>query len=180
MAPSRVILVPPSTFADTWAARPRDAVAFGLKTLSEADKNRIRTRAFKVAKATSEDNNDGSDPVDVYNDHLMRLAVVAAICDPNDMSRMPEMVRFDDEFRQCLTETGARFLFDELLKMEVETSPTHPEANEQEVVELINFLAEENFLDLMDEEQQSAFLRHLRFALDIKREATLEELTEPE
>jgi hypothetical protein len=70
--------------------------------------------------------------------------------------------------RDAITSRVALFIFEELLKYEVESSPLYPEATDEELVEL-GAMCE--LLKLMQGERAKTARRFMRYAFDEIREA---------
>jgi hypothetical protein len=163
--PLRVVRVEPNAFVDNWSGKPSDAVAVGLRLLSEREKFGILKESKTKAREAHPD--DARLQYETESDTAMRLLVAAALCDVNDVSKPSSLFRFpQNEVFSALTESGARYLFDEVLKLQVETSVAHTEASEDDLAELFELISE-GAIDSLDGERRSSVLRHLRFALDL-------------
>jgi hypothetical protein len=137
--PLKVVRLAPEDFAGTWADRPREGIAVGLRLVSDADEAEAR----HLASETSRDVDGVLQAADEYNDQLVASIVGAAICDPNDDSRDPPALPImRDMIRQRLTSRAIRRLYNELDVLAADVSPAAREAGDDEVAELAEFLAD--------------------------------------
>lgn len=143
--PLRVVVLPPSAFADDWPQKPSDEVAIGLRFLSQADVDAGRREAMREASgfyAELRDTPIPADPdasVDVHNDTLVMYAVARGTCDPNDVTK-PYFVAAEDTVKIALTPEGARRIYDELVILTKGYSPGLPAASDADVRSLGNRL----------------------------------------
>ncbi len=138
-APGKTIVLPLAVFADEWDRRPDAPVCVGLRQMSEGDKTKARGEAERLADEVHPRGGEGW--VDCYNDALMRQVAALGICDPNDVKRPSEVLPFaEEEVRFALTGFGARFIFEELQRYEIEVSPLESEATDEEIARLIVLL----------------------------------------
>lgn len=151
-APGKTILLEPWVFADEWASRPKETICVGLRLVSEADKNKARAEAEKIA---SEYHPNGGDPwVEAYEGALIRQVVAHGICDPNDVSKPCHLLRYaEEEVRIALSTPGAEHVFEQHRRYEVETSAIEPLADNDDAAELAALLTS------TDIEKASAGLR---------------------
>lgn len=134
-APGKTIILPLSVFADEWSGKPSAPVCVGLRQMSEGDKTKARGEAERLADEVHKRGGDGW--VDCYNDALMRQVAALGICDPNDVNKASEILPFaEEEVRFALTSHGARYIFEELQRYEVEVSPLEREATDEELEHL--------------------------------------------
>lgn len=170
--PPGTLMVPPDVWATTYERRPLEPVLFGLRLLSPYDKREI----IKLAKEAAEEADEVESAVDVYDDALMRLLVAFAVCDPNDANSQNHSTiphpQLESVF-SVFTDKGARFVFDAVQRLEVEKSPYYLEADDDDIIELVESLGAGG-LDMLSERDLAAARRHLRYVLDIVREAEAE------
>lgn len=138
-APGKTIVLPLAVFADKWDRCPDSPVCVGLRQMSEGDKTKARGEAERLADEVHP--RGGPDWVDCYNDALMRQVAALGICDPNDVKRPSDLLPFaEEEVRFALTSFGARFIFEELQRYEIEVSPLESEATDEELARLVMLL----------------------------------------
>lgn len=156
--------MPVSAFAEDWESRPRAPVCVGLRLMSDGDKSKARAEAEHLA---SELHSDGGElAIEAYNDALMRQIVALAICSPNDATIPSELFpSAEEQVRVAITSEGAKLVFQEYLKYEVESSPIHPEATNDELVELA-VLIDTGVIQRLDKSRESIARTFLRYALD--------------
>ncbi len=123
-APLRTIVFPRDGFSDNWSGKPHEDVAIGLRLLSESDIQQARSEATKQAIQWYEGREgeciDEDSRTDSFNDSLIRFAVARGTCDPNNKSK----AYFDlaeETVRLALTSEGARFIWDELIRLHIGT-----------------------------------------------------------
>jgi hypothetical protein len=143
--PARVVLVPPTAFADDYADRPAEPIAVGLRLLSETHVTGARAEASRqaVARYTDEEA-DVTDPRaldEAYNDALLEHLVAAALCDPNSVTASHPLFPYAaDQVPGAFSPEGLRFLYDELARVHHEASPLVPAITSEGVVELVALL----------------------------------------
>lgn len=162
--PARTLLLEPWVFADDWPSKPKSPVCVGLRLMSDGDKSKARAEAERMALELHP--NGGHNAIDAYNDALVRQCAALGLCSPNDVEKPSEVFPFaEDQLRMAVTSRGAQFIFDALLKYEVEISPLYPEASDEEFAELIGELGA-GTLGAMGGEPGRTARRFLRYALD--------------
>lgn len=142
-APGRTVKAEPWVFADEWPDKPNEPVCFGVRLMSEADKTKAKAVAEELADALHEDGKHSRNPekvgnwVDAYNDALIRQVAALGVCDPNDVTKAHGLLPYaEDQVRVALTSAGARWLFEQIERYEIETSAVDPMIDESEVEEL--------------------------------------------
>jgi hypothetical protein len=166
--PGCKLILEPWAFADSWERKPSGNVCVGLRILSEAENTTARAEAATLARQLHPEG--GDEQTDCFNDALLRWLVATAVCDPNNVdSPAPVFGATDEELiRVAMTERGIRFVFDSLLKYQVETSPLYPEIGDDELGELSTLMLG-GAADLLPPGARSTAKRHLLFALDALR-----------
>jgi hypothetical protein len=107
----------------------------------------------------------------------MRMIVARGICDPNDATKPHPLFELaDDVVRAALPSATVRYLFEEIEKLQVETSPLHPEASAEEVEELAAILTDHDVWSRLPADRCVYVRRYLRFALE---ELRWDSTTEP-
>jgi hypothetical protein len=162
--PPRVIVFPPTIFKSAWAERPTSDVAIGIRLPSDYEVTLARANAADLAiRLHGEKDYEGR--VAAMADGVMREFCALAMCDPNDVSQsyfdLPE-----DECRQKLTPEGAKCIFDEIERLQIETSPVHREADDDEMATLGEVLCEEVPLATLSAVQASRARRLIAFLYD--------------
>jgi hypothetical protein len=161
-AAQAVVTLQRSDFADGWDKKPKGGVAFGLRTLSDADESMARVVAETAVaeKFGGQGSYDGW--VEEYNDALASGIVGISICDPNNNTKWPDALPFpQDTLRDALVPGAIRRLFDEYMMMQARIAPGLPEATPEEVGALIDLLPE------LPDEVLSTVLKMIKRALEI-------------
>lgn len=157
-----VVRLEPSDFADGWDSKPKGGVAFGLRTLSDADEAMARAAAERSVVEKLHGNSSDAGWIEEYNDALAAEVVGNSVCDPNDITKWPESIPFpQDTLRDALIPGAIRRLFDEFMLMQAQTAPGLPEATPDEIEALLDLLPE------LPEETLSTVLKMLKRALEI-------------
>lgn len=157
--PPKTLVLEPDAFAMSWEPRPKDAVCFGIRTLSDAENTNAKGEAAKLAVELHESHQDLT--AELYNDALMRFVVMHGLCDPNDYLKRPELLPLPSEplFRSALTGATVRYLFNEIQALEVSISPVHDEGDIDDAEFLVDHLDK-----LGDSDQARVVRRYVRFA----------------
>lgn len=167
--PARTLVLESWVFADAWADRPVGAICVGLRLMSEADRQRARSEAERLALELHP--RGGLNAVDAFNDALLRQTVAHGICDPNDVTKEHERLQCaEDAVGIALTSRGARFIFDALERYEIEASSSTPEASDEDLEELSRLL-QCGVVDLLPTARSGLVRRLLATALDEIRPA---------
>jgi hypothetical protein len=166
--PGKVVVLQPSAFSPSWEKVPRSAIAVGLRGVSDGDESTARAEAEKILR-TEFTHEDPQNAVDCYNDLLMRQIVSRGICDVNDATKPHDLLRTELTVRFALTSRTVRYLFEELERMQIETSPLHPEATDDDLRRLAAELSSDHpFAALLPVEQRRMrrLLQHVLSELD--------------
>jgi len=137
--PPRIIVFPPTIFSDTWKSRPTADVAIGIRVPGDYDVSCARANAARIAWDLHPLEADVSGRMDAMNDAIMREFCSLGMCSANDVYQayFPDQ---EDDVRMKLTTEGAKRIFDEVEQLQIETSPVHREADDDECVLLAGAL----------------------------------------
>lgn len=163
--PPKTVSLEPDAFASAFAERPKTTVAIGLRKLSDHAETWSRAAAEKTANSKGHGDQDNWN--DCFNDALMAQFVARSVCDPND-ARAPcsHLPMAEDHISFELTPAGIKYLWDEIEKLRVETSPLHPEATDGDVRELMDRLAADDAMAELDPIREGRLRRFLMYCLD--------------
>ncbi len=164
-APARVVTLPASAWAPSWAARPDGGVRIGLRLYAEADATAARAAASGSAWRLHPGESEENERVEAYNGALMALMVARSTCHAEDAS-LPFWEVADDAVPTALTPGGIEFLFGEIDRMLVEDSPTAPEAGDEEMAWLSAALASGEVWRSLDVAQVTRARRLLAAAIE--------------
>jgi hypothetical protein len=169
--PQAILTLSPAVFADV-ENKPQANTVVGLRLLSADEKRRaLKLAEERVTEIRGQRELTADEEHEIRIDAQMRYCVAAGMCDPNDITKgsplfnMVELAVFAK-----LSDSGARYIFDALLKIEVEKSVAFTEAGPDEVIELVDRIGDGQLTRITGEGAASV-LRHLAFALDILRES---------
>lgn len=137
--PGRTVVLDTWVFADEWDGKPREPVCVGLRLMSEGDKSKARAEAERLADELHPKR--GANWVDAFNDCLIRQVAALGICDPNEVTKPSDILPLaEEQVRFALTSRGARFIFDEHDRYEVEVSPLYEPLTDEELAECARLL----------------------------------------
>lgn len=162
--PARSVQLQPDSFNATWPTRPKEEVPVGLRLASSKDKIFVQVEARKRADLLGRDSDENHAAIE--QDARVRLLVARCICDPNDASKPhPDLLFAEDMVFDALTDSGARYLFDEILRLQVETAQG-ASGSIEDVGRLLSLL-HDGALETLSDSGYQTVLRHLSFALSI-------------
>ena len=172
--PPKTVLLEPDAFAPAWGHRPKNAVAVGLQNLSDDDETTARSEAEKTTNRLGHENRENR--IDAFNDSLMAELVARSVCDPNDVrNEQANLPMPEDHLRTALTPAGIRYLYDEIERLKIESSPLHPEATDDQLSELVEALSADDILATLGPVREKRVRRYLLFCLDEIRGEVLPE-----
>jgi hypothetical protein len=166
--PPATLMIKGDAFASTWDDKPDGDVLVGIRLLSSFDKQAIARQAEDRVREILKSTMTKTDIEQIYLESMLYLACAHAICDPNAIDK--DHPAFGDipleSIFLALTESGARYVFDTIQKVEVEVSTRYLEANTEDIRELASLLSPST-MRLLDQSERSTVLRHLRFVHEI-------------
>jgi hypothetical protein len=164
--PACLVTLEPAHFRDGRPGKPAAAVQVGLRLLAEKTFEDASARAAKDAWVTHPEPIPDDLRVEHYNNRLMGyLMAEAAVLAGN-----VEVKFFSDNLADVkifldLTPDGIRFLWDHYEAFAISTSPTAPEATDEELDVLADGLASGELLGSLDIEKGRKVRRLLRAVL---------------
>jgi hypothetical protein len=138
--PARVVKLPASCWARTWADRPLDDVEVGLRVPAEAELVQARAEAAQRCWRDHREERDEAGRIERYNSFLMARVVARGTTEAEDASVQYFGEYADDKVTEALTPNGIEFLYGEIDRLHIEESPIAPEASHDEVVRLAEAL----------------------------------------
>ena len=136
--PRKVITLRTEHWASSFSERPENPVPVGLRLLSMNDQDAIRQISHQSSLAAI---SEGADPQAAYQSAMLISTIARSICHPRDARRAHDLFGCaDDKLQIALTKEALTWLFDELEKMIVESSPIFGEATDDEIVVLCDML----------------------------------------
>ncbi len=137
--PERHVVLKKDAFAETWEGKPPEDLALGLRKISDTNIQTARAEAAKYAVMMHQDR-EGQ--IECFNDALMRWAIVYGTCDANDIDVQAQVFSGSEEnVRNALTSQAIRFVWDELERYHIETSPLVVAATDEQIEQLGKRLA---------------------------------------
>lgn len=163
---ARLFELQPDHFADDFGDRPVAPFEIGLRIPSEHEARTIEDAAERAALKSEND----TDRVEAYNRALQCFWVARAICDPKDVtSQHPFFDMPEDLVPIALKPNTIIRLRAEIHQLQIEQSPLHPEADDEEVVELSDLLAIDDPFGAITLTDEKLARRYLKFALELIR-----------
>lgn len=163
-APAKVVTLPPSAFSDRWKGRPHHPVSIGLRLLSEDEVLEATKHAGNEADRSGRTQGDDL-WTEAFNAALKRSVLVLAMCEPDDATK-PYLKHIpNDTIRVAFLPLTIERLWLELDRVTALSSPSLPEATDDEIADLAETLADEPLM-LMDAEQASRIRKLLAFVAD--------------
>jgi hypothetical protein len=164
--PARTFELLPDHFADDFEGRPVAPIEIGLRLSSEDECRTIEDAAERLAMKAE----NGAEALEIYNRNAQCFQVARAICDPNDVtSGHPFFDMPEDLVPVALKPAAILRIRQELHLLQIEQSPLHPEADDEEVGELSDLLALEEPFAAISPAAQGLARRYLKFALELIR-----------
>ena len=164
--PTCLVTLDPALFRDGRPSKPIAPVQVGLRLLAEKTFEDASARAAKDAWVTHTEPIPDDMRVEHYNNRLMGYLMAEATClagniDEKYFSRdLADVKIFLD-----LTPDGIRFLWDHYEVLAISTSPTSPEASDEDLDVLVDGLASGELLASLDIERARQVRRLLKAAL---------------
>jgi hypothetical protein len=169
--PPKILVLPPSAFADEWGDKRSTEVAMGLRLVSQGELETGRKEAEREATgfyAELRGTPIPADPhvaTDIFNDAIVMHVVACGTCDPNDVTR-PYFRAAPDTVRVALTPDGARRIYDEIMLLHKGMSPGYPQASDAEAAALGRRLAHGETLDAEDRKLCARLIEKLGVTVD--------------
>ena len=138
--PARVVTLPASCWARTWADRPLDDVPVGLRVPAEAELVQARAEGAQRCWRDHREEQDEQGRIERYNSFLMARVVARGTTDAEDATASYFGEYADDKVTEALTPSGIEFLYGEIDRLHIEESPIAPEATHDEVIALAEAL----------------------------------------
>jgi hypothetical protein len=164
--PPRVVKLPLSAWCSTYAGKPECDVRIGIRLPGQEDAEIIEAEALKAMQEATRGGEAAA--FRAYNEAKLLNLVALCICSPTDVSAPHELFETPNAILQiALTPQGIRRLFDEIERLQVETSPIFREASDIEVSELAESLVDGALSRCTDPTKASQIRRFLGFCIEI-------------
>lgn len=132
VAPPRVVSLPLSAWKSTYSGRPERDVKIGLRLPGQDDTDTVETEALKALQHAAKNGDEAA--VRAYNESKLLNIVALCICDPFDVNKAHDLFETPNAILEiALTPQGIRRLFDEIERLQIETSPIFREASDEEL-----------------------------------------------
>jgi hypothetical protein len=120
--------------------RPECDCKIGIRLPSQDDIETIESEAMKALQANIGNGNDAAELA--HNQSKLVNLVALCICDPNDVTQAHELFPAPNAtVPVALTPAALRRLFDEIERLQIDTSPIFVEATDDDVAALIEMLS---------------------------------------
>lgn len=165
-APTCLVTLEPAHFRDGRPGKPTTPIQVGLRLLAEKTFEDASARAAKDAWITHPEPIPDDLRVEHYNNRLMGYLMAEAACLAGNVEqRYFGDLAPDTKIEKDLTPDGIRFLWDHYEAFAISTSPTAPEATDEELDVLADGLASGELLGSLDIERARYVRRLLKAAL---------------
>lgn len=168
--PTRHVVLRTDAFAEDWQEKPDGGeIALGLRKVSDADTTTARAEAAKFA-INMHDDREGQ--IEAFNDALMRWLIVRGTCDANDVSKnAPLFDGSEENVRNALTSNAIRYVWDEIDKFHIETSPIVTAASDEDMVAFADLVRRPTLLQHMTPGAALRIRKLIGFCMSEMREA---------
>lgn len=166
--PPRVVVMPVSGFAPSWGMRPECDCRIGIRLPSQEDTETIEVEAMKDMREAYASGEDAA--VLAYNQSKLLNLVAMCICSPEDVTLPHELFPAPNAtLPSALTPKAIRRLFDEIERLQIDTSPIFLEATDEEVATLRELLGTSRLgnLSTSDPVNHSRIRRYVAFCLEL-------------
>lgn len=143
----KTLTLQPSQFASSWHLRPADPVLVGLKVPSEREFEGALIEARRIVDGMPiADENRSEAASQAY----ARTVVARSFCDPQNVNAShPTLPLPDDQIARAFSSKVIEWLFDEVDALHVSQSPAYAEADDDEIMRLVEHLCiDEPFQDI--------------------------------
>ncbi len=138
----------------------------GIRLPGQEDADSIEIEALKAMRAAIVDGDDAA--LRAYNEAKLIGVVATCISDPEDISQPHPLFETPDALlRLSLTPQGLRFIFDEIERLQIETSPIFPEASDDDVALFVRMIQEGALADSLDPTKAPRVRRYIATCLEI-------------
>lgn len=165
--PQRVVTLPVSAFTATYELRPECECSVGIRLPSQEDAETIETEAIKAFQANI-GNPAAADLA--YNQSRLTNLVALCICSPEDVTRPHDLFPAPNAtLPVALTPDALKRLFDEIERLQIDTSPIFTEATDDDVDAVVELLSGDALrkLSTTDQVNHSRVRRYLSFVLEL-------------
>jgi hypothetical protein len=165
--PPRVIKLPLSAWKSTYEGRPECEISVGLRLPGQDDSETIETEALKDLRNNLEQGDDAA--MRAYQESKLVNLVAACICSPEDVTAAHELFPSPNMLLPiALTPQGLRRLFDEIERLQIDTSPIFAEATDDQALAVAELLTVDALKKLTDADsvRASRARRYVAFLLD--------------
>lgn len=138
----RVVVLPPSAFADTWKHRPGGPTKIGLRLVGEDVTEQTQSSASRLATELHPREDEPDLWVEAFNAELKYELLCQACCEPDDSSAPFFATTPNDTIRAAFTAHTVNRLWQEYELLQVTTSPLIVEASEVEIYVLGQMLSQ--------------------------------------
>lgn len=164
--PTCLVSLDPAHFRDGRPGKPTAPVQVGLRLLAEKTFEDASTRAAKDAWVNQPEPIPDDVRVEHYNNRLMGYLMAEATCLAGNIEqRYFGDLAPDTKIEKDLTPDGIRFLWDHYEAHAISTSPTAPEATDEDLDALADGLASGELLGSLDIEKARRVRRLLQAVL---------------
>lgn len=164
--PPRVVKLPLAAWKSNYSGRPECDVKIGIRLPGQDDTETVEAEALKALQAASRHGEEAA--VRAYNESKLLNLVAVCICDPLDVSKPHELFETPNAILEiALTQHGIRRIFDEIERLQIETSPIFREAPDEDVLSFAAMLQESALHGIADKVNQARIRRYVAYCLEL-------------
>lgn len=164
--PPRVITLPLAAWKSTYSGRPECDIQMGIRLPGQDDAETVETEALRALQSASRDGDSAA--IRAYNESKLLNLVALCICDPFDVSKAHDLFETPNAILEiALTPQGIRRIFDEIERLQIETSPIFREATNEDVQSFAVMLHEGALQSLGDAVNQARIRRYIAYCLEL-------------
>lgn len=166
VAPPRVFALPLSAWKSTYSGRPECDIQMGIRLPGQDDVDTVETEALKALQFATKDGDESA--IRAYNESKLLNLVAVCICDPNDVSKPHDLFETPNATLEvALTPQGLRRIFDEIERLQIETSPIFREASDDELRSFSTMLTEGALQKTDDTLNQKRIRRYVAYCIEL-------------
>lgn len=139
--PPRVVKLPVSAWRSAYEGRPEVDIRVGLRLPSQDETEGIEREALRTMRDNLSADTDEGFALRSYQEAKLVNLVAVCLCDTDDVSACHPLFETPNAtLPLVLTKEGLRYLFDQIERLQVDSSPIFPEASDTDVAAMLELL----------------------------------------
>jgi hypothetical protein len=141
VAPPRVVKLPVSSWRSAYEGKPEVDISVGLRLPSQDETEGIEREALRTMRENLGADTDKAFAIQSYQEAKLVNLVATCICDTDDVSACHPLFETPNAtLPLVLTKEGLRYLFDQIERLQIDSSPIFPEASDTDVDALMELI----------------------------------------